>query len=85
MPTNWSNDSRGRNQGRSAPTHARMRLAMRVGLFALIALVLALMYQGERWMLERPSAAADPSLIATCALDAVGEMAAPACARELIR
>ena len=85
MPTNWSDDSRGRNQGRRAPMHARMRLAMRVGLFALIAVVLALMYQGERWMLERPNAAADPSLIATCALDAVGEMPAPACARELIR
>ena len=85
MPTNWSDDSRGRNQGRRAPMHARMRLAMRVGLFALIAVVLALMYQGERWMLERPGPAPDPSLIATCALNAVGDLPGPTCVSKLIR
>jgi len=62
-----------------------MRLAARVAVFVLVAIVLGLMYQGERWMLERPNAAADPSLIATCALDAVGEAPAPACVREFIR
>jgi len=50
----------------------------------LVAAMLALMYQGERWMLERPGAAPDPSLIATCALNAVGDLPPPTCVSELI-
>ncbi|HSC98896.1 MAG TPA: hypothetical protein VLI21_08335 [Casimicrobiaceae bacterium] len=62
-----------------------MRRTARVAVFALVAAMLALMYQGERWMLERPGAAPDPSLIATCALNALDEMPGPACGSELIR
>jgi hypothetical protein len=62
-----------------------MQLATRVAVFALVAVVLALMYQGERWMLERSSSPADPSQIATCAFDAVDEIQAASCARDLIQ
>ena len=62
-----------------------MRLLARVAVFALVAGMLALMYQGERWMLERPGPAPDPSLIATCALNAVGDLPGPTCVSELIR
>ena len=84
MPTNVSERNARRNRGRR-PIAPRMRLAARVAVFALVAAMLALMYQGERWMLERPGAAPDPSLIATCALNAVDEMPGPACVSELIR
>jgi len=39
----------------------------------------------ERWMLERPGPAPDPSLIATCALNAVGDLPGPTCVSKLIR
>jgi hypothetical protein len=62
-----------------------MKLATRVAVFALLAAGLGLMYEGERWMLERPSTAADAALIATCALEAVADMPVAAGAGELIR
>jgi len=85
MQTNLSDQGEERGAGRSFLLRARMQLATRVAVFALVAVVLALMYQGERWMLERSSSAADPSQIATCAFDAVGEIQAASCARDLIQ
>ena len=85
MPTNVSDRNARPIHRRRAPIAPRMRLLARVAVFALVAGMLALMYQGERWMLERPGAAPDPSLIATCALNAVGDLPAPACMSELIR
>ncbi len=84
MPTNVSDRNERPYHGRRAPIAPRMRLAARVAVFALVAAMLALMYQGERWMLERPGAAPDPSLIATCALNAVGDLPPPTCVSELI-
>ena len=85
MPTNVSERKVRPNRRRRTPIAPRVRLAARLAVFALVAAMLALMYQGERWMLERPGAAPDPSLIATCALNAVGDLPAPACMSELIR
>lgn len=60
------------------------RVFVRSATIVLAVIVMALMYQGERWTLQRPSIANDPSLLASCAIDVVRNSSDTVCTRESV-
>jgi hypothetical protein len=60
------------------------RAFARSATLVLAVIVIALMYQGERWTLQRPSLANDPSLLASCAIDVVRNSSDAVCTRESV-
>ncbi len=55
------------------------RVVARTVAIVLAVAVIALMYQGERYTLQQPSATSDPSLLASCAIGVVGQTADTGC------
>jgi hypothetical protein len=61
---------------RPAP-RAKVPLRTRLATLAIALAALYVMFNGERWMLEHPPAAANELVVATCALDVVFGDAGP--------